>query len=89
MRLLKTPNGNIDEDTAITMIRNAILAGVSYIDSAWIYHDGDNEEVVGKALESEWRDRAFLVTILPSWEVNNREEMDGYLTEQLHHLGTD
>lgn len=55
MRLLGTPDGNIDEDAAIKMIRNAIISGISYIDSAWIYHDGPNEGIVGRALEGEWR----------------------------------
>jgi len=89
MRLERTPDGKIDTDAAITMVRNAIKSGASYIDSAWIYHDGDNETVVGTALEGEWREKAFLVTKLPSWEVTTRDEMDGYLTEQLRRLGTD
>jgi uncharacterized protein len=89
MRLLKKSDGKIDEDAAITIIRRAICSGISYIDSAWIYHDGDNERVVGKALEGKWRKKAFLVTKLPSWDVNSREEMDEYLTEQLRRLGTD
>ncbi|WP_062400715.1 aldo/keto reductase [Methanogenium cariaci] len=64
MRLLKKSDGKIDEDAAITIIRRAICSGISYIDSAWIYHDGDNERVVGKALEGKWRKKAFLVTKL-------------------------
>lgn len=89
MRLERTPDGKIDEGAAITMVRHAIRSGVSYIDSAWIYHDGDNEAVGGKALEGGWKENAFLVTKLPSWEVTSREEMDEYLTKQLHRLGTD
>ncbi|KAF1073202.1 aldo/keto reductase [Methanogenium sp. MK-MG] len=81
MRLLKKQDRKIDEGAAITTIRHAIRSGVSYIYYAWIYHDGDNERVVGKALEGKWRKDTFLVTKLPSWEVTSREEMDQYLKE--------
>ncbi|WP_246589334.1 aldo/keto reductase [Methanofollis formosanus] len=89
MRLPKTPGGRVDEAAAVALIRAAIDAGATYIDTAWPYHDGESEGIVGRALQDGYRERAFLATKLPSWKVESREDMDRYLDEQLRRLGTD
>jgi len=81
--------GAIDEPEATRMIRAAIDSGVNYIDTAYPYHNGESEPVVGRALGDGYRDRVFLATKLPSWLVTGREEMDRYLDEQLARLATD
>ncbi|MDD1668861.1 MAG: aldo/keto reductase, partial [Methanomicrobiales archaeon] len=89
MRLPVQPDGHVDESEAIRMIRYAVDHGVNYVDTAYPYHNGESEEVVGKALADGYRERAHLATKLPSWLVKSREDMDRYLDEQLQKLRTD
>ena len=80
----------IDEDKVQEMIRLAVDGGVNYIDTAWPYHGGESEPVVGRALQALGiRDEIFLATKLPSWLIESREDMDRYLDQQLERLQTD
>jgi uncharacterized protein len=89
MRLPTRENGQIDEDQATGMIRYAIDRGVNYIDTAYPYHNGESEPVVGRALADGYREKVHLATKLPSWLIKTREDMDRYLDEQLERLRTD
>lgn len=80
--------GKIDEKESTKMIRHAVDNGVNYIDTAYIYHDGESEAFVGRALSEGYRDKVKLATKLPTWLVKSREDMDKYLKEQLERLQT-
>lgn len=86
---LPMKNGGIDRERAIAQIRYAIDNGVNYVDTAWPYHGGESEVVLGMALRSGYREKVKIATKLPSWLVESREDMDKYLNAQLEKLGTD
>lgn len=89
MRFPLTKTGHVDEPRAIELVRYAIDHGVNYLDTAWPYHDGESEVVLGKALQDGYREKVNLATKLPTWLVHSREDMDQYLNEQLRRLNTD
>jgi predicted aldo/keto reductase-like oxidoreductase len=86
---LPVKNERIDEDRAIRQIRHAIDKGVNYVDTAWPYHGGTSEPLLGKALKGGYRDRVKVATKLPSWAIKDREDMDRYLAAQLRRLDID
>jgi len=79
-------SSNIDEEKSIEMIRYAIDNGVNYVDTAWPYHQGESEKLVGKALKEGYREQVYLATKLPIWEVEERADLDKYLNKQLEKL---
>ena len=89
MRLPKTPDGRIDREAATAMVRHAIDAGVNYVDTAYVYHEGESEPFLGEALGDGYRERVQLATRLPGWLVESRADMDRYLDEQRTRLRTD
>jgi len=88
MRLPST-DGKIDEARAIAQIRSSIDKGVNYVDTAWPYHGGASEPLLGKALKDGYREKVKVATKLPSWLLESHEDMDTILNAQLERLQTD
>ncbi|WP_312654203.1 aldo/keto reductase [Aminipila sp.] len=86
MRLPRLKNGNIDETEAIKMIRTAIDNGVNYVDTAYMYHDGQSEVVTGKALKDGYRKKVLLADKMPAWFAKEEADIEKIFNEQLHRL---
>jgi len=89
MRLPALPDGKVDRPAAVNMVRHAIDNGVNYLDTAYGYHGGESESVVGDILQDSYKGKAFVATKLPYWSVNEPADMDRIFDEQLARLRTD
>jgi predicted aldo/keto reductase-like oxidoreductase len=89
MRFPLDADGEVDEERAIALLRRGIDGGINYIDTAYGYHDGKSEGIVGRALADGYREKVILTTKLPGWETDTTEDFERIFTEQLTRLRTD
>lgn len=87
--ILENDSSKIDEEKAVEMIRYAVDNGVNYLDTAYSYHQGNSELLLGKVLKGGYREKVYLATKLPSWLINSYEDCNKYLDEQLERLDTE
>ena len=79
----------IDEQLAITILRTGIDGGINYVDTAYPYHGGKSETLVGKALQEGYRAKVHLATKMPSWLIESQADMTPRFEEQLQRMQTD
>ena len=90
MRLPMVENSDkIDEQEAIRIIREGIDSGINYLDTAYFYHNGESEYLVGKALKDGYREKAYVATKLPLGEVKCEEDVEKIFNTQLKKLDVD
>jgi len=90
MRLPLTDSdpANVDEPESSRMLRYAIDHGVNYLDTAYPYHSGQSERIVGRVLLDGYRDKVKVATKLPVGLVESASDFDRFLNEQLERLQT-
>lgn len=74
---------------SVELIRYGIDNGINYLDTAWPYHLGDSEKILGNALQEGYRKKVYLITKLPIFMVRKQKDFDKYLSNQLKRLQTD
>lgn len=89
MRFPLTKDGKIEEAEAEKMLDHAIKNGVTYIDTAYPYHEGDSEPFVGRVLKKYDRKSFYLATKLPIWNVKTLDDAKRIFDEQLNRLDVD
>ena len=70
MRLPKHEDGTIDEQTVAEQVRYAIDHGVNYFDTAYFYHSGESESVMGRVLKEYPRVSYYLASKYPGHQVD-------------------
>ena len=76
-------NSSIDKSATREMIDYAIKNGVNYFDTAWGYHDGESENIVGEILSEYPRDSFYIATKFPGYDVSNMTKVEEIFEEQL------
>ena len=89
MRLPVDSNDTVKEEEAIRIIRDAIDGGVNYVDTAFPYHSGQSEKIVGKALKDGYREKVLLADKMPIWIAKDEEGMRKIFQKQMDRLDTD
>ena len=79
----------IDEPTTLKMVDYAYEHGVNYFDTAWGYHGGNSERVIGRALSRYPRESFYLADKFPGYDVTNFGKHEEIFAEQLERCGVD
>lgn len=87
MRLPLLENGEIDVNHTADMVEYAINHGVNYFDTAWGYHDGESETVIGKLLSKYPRDSYYIATKFPGYDISNMDKVREIFPRQLEKTG--
>ena len=91
MRLpvLDGDDARINEAQTFRMVDTAMAGGVNYYDTAWGYHDGHSELVLGRALARYPRDSFYLADKFPGYDLGNFGKAEEIFEEQLRKCGVD
>jgi predicted aldo/keto reductase-like oxidoreductase len=79
----------IDEKKTEEMFDYAIANGVNYFDTAWGYHGGQSEYIVGKLLKKYPRDSFFVADKFPGYDLANFGKAEEIFEEQLKKVGVE
>ena len=79
----------IDEPAAVEMVDYAMAHGVNYYDTAWGYHNGQSELVMGRALKRHPREKFYLATKFPGYDLANMPKVREIFPKQLEKCQVD
>lgn len=75
--------GKIDEEATEKMIAYAMENGINYYDTAWAYHEGNSELIIGKFLSKYPRESYYLADKFPGYDLSNMDKIEAIFEKQL------
>lgn len=82
-------DSKIDEEKTKEMVAYAMGNGINYYDTAWGYHSGNSEIVMGKVLNDYPRDSYYLATKFPGYDLSNMDKVEEIFEKQLEKCNTE
>lgn len=82
-------DARVDEEKTAEMVAYAMEKGINYYDTAWGYHSGNSETVMGKALSQYDRDSYYLATKFPGYDLSNMDKVEEIFEKQLEKCRVD
>lgn len=76
-------DAKIDEEKTAEIVRCAMNSGINYYDTAWPYHRGQSEPVMGRILSAYPRESFYLASKFPGFMTENFEKMEEIFFSQL------
>lgn len=82
-------DSRIDEAAAEQMVAYAMESGINYYDTAWGYHNGQSELIMGRLLRKYPRESYFLASKFPGYDLANMDKVEEIFEKQLEKCGVD
>lgn len=89
MRLPVREDQSIDEEQVAAMTALAMEQGVNYFDTAWPYHSGNSETVIGRVLRDYPRKSYYLADKYPGHQIAERYDVQDIFERQLKKCGVE
>ncbi len=83
----QSKSGSIDKELAFEQMKLAFDNGVNYYDTAYLYHGGKSEALLGEFIKKyDIRDKIYIADKLPAYIVSKPEQIEKYFNTQLNRL---
>jgi len=82
-------DARIDEAAVRRMVDRAMAGGINYYDTAWGYHGGNSERVMGEILADYPRESFYIATKFPGYDAGNWGKVREIFERQLEKLRVD
>lgn len=88
-QLSNEPGSPVDESQVEQMVKYAIEHGVNYFDTAYPYHGGESERIIGRVLKKYPREQFYLATKYPGHQISKSYDPAAVFEEQLKKCGVE
>jgi len=89
MRFPCLEDGEVDMEKTAEIVDFCIKSGVNYFDTAWFYHDGKSENIIGEILSAYPRDSYYLADKMPWTDIQTAKDAENIFWKQLEKTKAD